>query len=87
MVMPTHEGPWMSVYLAMLAMMHPSCAVRTRWDVYILVVMLVLCLVTPYTIGFDITPKMYSVIGAASFHSVLPRNQLFGCFSDGSVGV
>lgn len=74
MVMPTQEGPFVWGYLAVASVMHPACAVRTRWDVYILILMLVLCLVTPYTIGFDLEPRNDSVIGV-----FLSQNFPVGC--------
>jgi hypothetical protein len=81
MVIPEREGPWFNVHLAVFAIMHPTCAVRTHWDVYILLVMLALCLITPYTIGFDITPSNFSVLGTypTSFRSSTGIKVLLCC--------
>jgi hypothetical protein len=63
MVIPEEEGPWFSVWLIFFSIMHPRCAVRTRWDLYILIVMMVLCFITPYTIGFDVTASEHGALG------------------------
>ena len=59
----------MWIYLAVASVMHPETAVRTRWDVYILILILVLCLVTPYAIGFDLEPRNDSIIGVLLLQS------------------
>ena len=72
MILPWKEANNQSyLYLLFFSVMHPVSAMRTRWDVYILLVMLALCLITPYTIGFDITPDNTSIIGMSLSHVLI----------------
>lgn len=80
MILPWKEADSQSfLYLLFFAVLHPASAMRTRWDIYVLLVMLALCLITPYTIGFDITPRNTSVIGVTLVLPKLCRHSTRSC--------
>lgn len=70
LVKPATSGTWGMLNLVLWAVMHPSCTVRTQWDLYVLAVLFSVCIITPFVICFDLNVMPLSVLGASS-HALL----------------
>ena len=47
LVKPSVEGTWAVPHLLLFATLHPTSAVRTSWDTYILALLFSVCIITP----------------------------------------
>lgn len=68
LVRPAECGSWTMLHLFGWAVMHPSCVVRTQWDLYVLAVLFSVCIITPFLICFDLHVRPLSFLGAAPPH-------------------
>lgn len=64
LVKPAASCNWGMLKLLFWAVMHPSCVVRTQWDLYVLAVLFSVCIITPFVICFDLNVMPVSALGA-----------------------
>lgn len=51
-------------FMIFFGILHPSSAVRVQWDLYILLLLGTVCILTPFMICFDLVVERVSFLGA-----------------------
>lgn len=64
-VQPVERGFVEVPFLVLCGILHPSSAVRVQWDLYILMLLSSVCILTPYMICFDLQVARLSFLGAS----------------------
>ena len=57
-------------FLVFCGILHPSSTVRVQWDLYILLLLSTVCILTPYMICFDVVVDRVSFLGVCSSHTL-----------------
>jgi hypothetical protein len=53
-------------FLVVFGVLHPTSKVRVQWDLYVLLLLSTVCILTPYMICFDLEVDRVSAIGTPS---------------------
>lgn len=64
-IKPIERGAFDVLILLLCGLVHPTSALRLRWDTFMMVILLSVCLVSPFVICFDVSYSHLSVLGAA----------------------
>lgn len=64
MVQPVERGDIELLFMVAFGILHPTSAVRVQWDLYILLLLITVCIFTPYMICFDVIVERRSALGA-----------------------
>lgn len=65
-VKPVERGAADMWYLILFALIHPRSSFRLRWDMFIMMLLLTVCVVTPFVICFEVDYPPLSVLGTAA---------------------